>query len=471
MTPYIRNKDKRICACCVAEPFLKAQITGSDASDEDCDYCGQAGPTTSLAELATQIDRVISEYYTLTSMARAVVHFDRDPAGESLLSILGEWLSQDDERPSYDLNEVLLERWDDGEGGAYGDDPWFIRWRGPSWDLSLAWNRMEKSLQEEARLVNPLVVATLEQVFGALHSDRTGGGESLMLEIGPDTLLQRLYRARVFQTREALQRALEHPERELGPPAPAFAAAGRMNARGVSVFYGAVEAATALREVRPPVGSDVVVAEFKVIRPLRLLNLTALRAARADTALSLFDPATAAVVERSDFLTTLESKLIAPVMPAFTDDGYLITQAVADFLSTHPRLNLDGIYFPSVQSLGGAQDAVGHNVILFHKAALVLHSRAGEEIATRASLAYERAEDEWLGPNITTLAPPAEASLLPALGDEDDIEPSLELQRNSVVIHTVRGVEIVTDSMEVEHTVAQSTKARTQRPSGEADQG
>jgi hypothetical protein len=49
-----------------------------------------------------------------------------------------------------------------------------------------------------------------------------------------------------------------------------------MSAAGVSVFYGATDRDVALVEVRPPVGSKVLIGCFEVIRPLRLLDLPAL---------------------------------------------------------------------------------------------------------------------------------------------------------------------------------------------------
>ena len=49
-----------------------------------------------------------------------------------------------------------------------------------------------------------------------------------------------------------------------------------MNARGISVFYGAVDIKTALSEVRPPVGSRVAVAQFEIIRPIKLLDVRVL---------------------------------------------------------------------------------------------------------------------------------------------------------------------------------------------------
>ncbi|WP_448816272.1 hypothetical protein, partial [Bacillus safensis] len=73
---------------------------------------------------------------------------------------------------------------------------------------------MERSLREEARLVNPAVVETLARVFGGIHDDRTEDGRGAILEVGPDRNIHTLFRARVFETEQAMERALEHPERE-----------------------------------------------------------------------------------------------------------------------------------------------------------------------------------------------------------------------------------------------------------------
>ncbi|MDX7018912.1 RES family NAD+ phosphorylase, partial [Klebsiella aerogenes] len=62
-----------------------------------------------------------------------------------------------------------------------------------------------------------------------------------------------------------------------------------MNAKGISVFYGATSKTNAVSEVRPPVGSFVVVSEFRVLRPVRLLDLTVLGRV-AVNGVSRFDP-------------------------------------------------------------------------------------------------------------------------------------------------------------------------------------
>ncbi len=147
------------------------------------------------------------------------------------------------------------------------------------------------------------------------------------------------------------------------------------------------------------------------------------------------------------------------VMPSMTEDGYLITQAVADYLSTDPSLNLDGIYFRSVQSKAKSDDAGGHNVILFHKAASVLHAREDDKIPTRANLWFRPDEDEWYGPSITTLAPTAQTSRA-SWRRTDGRTPALELLRDTLSIHKVEGVEIETTTTRVQHSFEQDVSTR-----------
>ena len=96
-----------------------------------------------------------------------------------------------------------------------------------------------------------------------------------------------------------------------------------------SVFYGANEPVFAIAEVRPPIGSRVAVAGFEIIRPLRLLDLTALRAVSEGG--SVFDPELAARMGARNVLTVAQ-----PAHHATGDAGfdYLPTQAIADFLAT-----------------------------------------------------------------------------------------------------------------------------------------
>jgi hypothetical protein len=195
------------------------------------------------------------------------------------------------------------------------------------------------------------------------------------MNAGPATALSSIYRARVFQSDEKLEEALCWPDSQLGSPPSRLAEAGRMNANGISVFYGANEPRVAIAEVRPPVGSQVAVARFDIIRPLRLLDLTALSAVSEGG--SIFDPALAGRLERAMFLRSLSQRMTQPVMPDDEAFDYLPTQVIADFLATENEPAIDGIVFPSVQAAGNAL-----NISLFHKAARVeeLTIPAGTEI-------------------------------------------------------------------------------------------
>ena len=137
-----------------------------------------------------------------------------------------------------------------------------------------------------------------------------------------------------------------------------------MNAKGISVFYGATDPEVAIAEVRPPVGTRVVVAEFEILRPLRVLDLRNLGGASAEG--SIFDEAFVDLCHKAAFLQTLSDILCASVVPDHEDLEYLPTQAIADFLATERKPALDGIAYPSTQI-----DGSGYNVVLFHKAARV----------------------------------------------------------------------------------------------------
>ena len=75
---------------------------------------------------------------------------------------------------------------------------------------------------------------------------------------------------------------------QLGPPPSDKATAGRMNAEGIPVFYGALEEETCVSEVRAPVGSFLVLVKFDLLNPIRVLDLNALSIVYSD--FSHFDP-------------------------------------------------------------------------------------------------------------------------------------------------------------------------------------
>jgi hypothetical protein len=162
-----------------------------------------------------------------------------------------------------------------------------------------------------------------------------------------------------------------------------------MNARGISSFYGSDSPEVCLAEVRPPVGSWVAIATFEIIRPLNLLNLPLLQRLEHPEG-SLFEPGYSNKLARFQFLRTLTDLIARPVMPQDESTDYLTTQAVADFLSMNEKTSVDGMIFPSVQSL-----SEGQNIVLFHKSALVAKRELpkGTDIYCQ-STSFE--DDQWV---------------------------------------------------------------------------
>ena len=216
-----------------------------------------------------------------------------------------------------------------------------------------------QEIRYRARFFSQEAEKVLGQLFDDVDSLRTFDGKSVILSAGPASKISEIFRARVSQTQDTLGRILKDPVQELGAPPPKLSKNGRMNAAGISVFYGAADADTCIAEVRPPIGSHVVVGKFKIIRNISLLDLDMLSQVYAKG--SYFDPQYGGRKGHAAFLRNLVGKLTKPVMPGEETFEYLPTQAVAEYLAEKISPRIDGIIFKSSQA-----GPKGQNIILFH---------------------------------------------------------------------------------------------------------
>lgn len=462
-------QDERICSECVAEGFLSAEIqkTGTQAT---CSYCGERGQTWALDELAESIETAFEDHYIRTSenpdswkerlLADKESEYIWEREGEAVL----EAIEQADGIPSQaaaDIVELLSEKHGDFEAAIMGEETEFhpdsyYELRGPSdhtWQNE--WRYFEHSLKTEARFFSRSAAGHLAAIFGDIDKLKARDGRPLVVDSGPESAIDHLFRAREFQSEAELLESLCRPDVGLAPPPARRATAGRMNSRGITVFYGAESPHVAIAEVRPPVGSRVAVAKFSIIRPLRLLDLTALT--DVHDAGSIFDPTLKDRLERVAFLQSLGQKISRPVMPNDQDLDYLATQAVADFLATENEPRLDGIIFMSAQCQGG------RNVVLFHKSAKVkeIDLPPGTELSAGSGYHCEDGYEPYY--SVRERVPP-EAALsnrdqtiqLASLGsinmpgcDDDHREPTLKVNPDSVEVHDINRVTVHTTTHQV----------------------
>lgn len=431
----------RVCSDCLKDPYLQKLISIDPKSRLACDYCSSLNPTMSFAVLVDRCQWLLDNFYFPAEQNEYTGEYE----GDSLNSILSEELDADEALISA-ISETLLERWFDYNSyvHTYGDDPHFESSITITGDLSGRWSSMERKLQESNRFFNQDALQTFDEIFGYIFDNHP----SSIVEFLPETT--KLFRARVFQSEDEMKEAFKYPEASFGPPPSHIAPSGRMNARGISVFYGALDSATAISEVRPPVGSYVVVSEFNLLRPARLLDLTQLRSlsVKAD---SKFDPQYLEQYERCDFLRKLSRKLVIPIVPTLQESGYLLTQAIADYLSTHKvgGEELDGILFSSAQISTNLSLEKKANVIFFHESSYVKGSK------TRKEPAYIELY------NMDDGVPYYEPVLKTNLDEfkrvftiHSRLKPStntLKINLDNIEIHQIRGVEYISNSTQVLH--------------------
>ena len=477
---------KRICGDCVGETYLRAEIRRAGEAGF-CSYCEAERLTVDLDEFASWIEGAFERHfyrsstepesweYALLADRESTHEFSRQ--GEPVIDAIS-YAALVDEDVATDVQAILEERHSDFDSAAAGMETEFDgdshyaekpikdhAWRAE-------WDYFERSLKTEARYFSRSAAAHLESLFSNLGALKTRDDRPLVVTVGPGQQIATLFRGRVFQSMGPLEEALARPDLKLGPPPSAGATAGRMNAAGISVFYCADREDVVIAEVRPPVGSKVVVAQFEIIRPLRLLDLTALGDVGVDG--SIFDPAYARTLERAAFLRTLSRRMTRAVMPDDASLEYLTTQAIADFLATEATDPLDGIVFPSAQVSGS-----GINVVLFHKAARValLDLPAGAEVKASSGSWEDGGDDLYWETSYeaTEYVPRADAAGIAEDGhvpgdpldpatlhqlwferEGDSRQPALRVLPGSLKVHEVTGVAF----SRVEHEVRRRRRVR-----------
>jgi hypothetical protein len=468
-------EEKKLCHRCVREEYLSSEIR-SHGRRRKCSYCGKVRHCYPIGKMAERIYEAFGQHYMRTSDQptswqsmmlkdeESDYYWERDgvPVVNAIMNA-----AEIPETAAQDIQQILDGQYGDFEAAKIGEETEFSadsyhEEKGPNdavWQEE--WQSFERSLKRSARFFSRTSAKHLHSIFDGIDTMKSRDGRPLVVDAGPGTILRALYRARTFQSDDSLTTALCRPDQHLGSPPSMRASAGRMNALGISVFYGANDPKVALAEVRPPVGSQVAVARFDITRPIRLLDLTAL--GEVSSVGSVFDPGLGARLERAMFLRSLSQRITKPVMPDDEAFEYLPTQAIADFLATEVDMPLDGIIFPSVQAAGNAL-----NVVLFHKAARVqsLEVPAGTEISARLRQIYE---DGWEAEYtvieeapVKEATPPADRAkvggsprltalaAMPPEHDSDCRETTLKIAVDSLKIHIVRQIEFRTDEHNVQ---------------------
>lgn len=367
-----------ICHQCVDEKYVKSVIKAQGTTKHPCSYCGHKRKSMPISTIADLMHQVFDNYY---KPERADYYNDMGRVN-SAKDVIAHELGVN-ENTANDIYQELCKRHNSSyypDRLIYDDDFVYGYRQFSLHKINQSWENMKSSLNSETRFFNRLVKKFLDDLFSDLDEFRTDKDDSPIKTINADF---RLYRARYFESLREVEKELSHPERNFGPPPSHLARSGRMNAHGIAVFYGATSPDIAIAEIRPPVGTHVIVAPFEPRKPLRILDLSTLDRL-VSSKQSVFDPETIKSLEKTAFLKTISHTLTLPVFDN-QDNGYLITQVIAEYLSVSKKYNLDGISFTSTQVKKKSQNSKQkkdheYNVVLFSKSSGVMYSGPNERL-------------------------------------------------------------------------------------------
>ena len=441
---------KFVCLECVNNTYLQNEMKRSDV--KVCHYCKQQQPCMTIEALADYVYTALKNHFMITSTEPepwvSAMMNDKEYNGDGWyrdgmdLSETIESLLECDEELNDDIIATLSSRLYEISGfDEYDEDPLFEA----TVNKSIEWERklydLEHSIKSESRFFNRKVEETLDDIFDGLEHLTTRKGDSVLICAGPESKqIHSLFRARVHSSSESLQQTLSSPEKELGPPPANIASAGRMNARGISVFYGALDQHTAISEVRPHVGSYVVVGKFDLVKPLTLINLSALQEIVKSRA-ELLDPNTYRLEQQAIFLEQLSKKISKPIHPHEIELEYITTQVIAEYLGQ----KVDGLVFKSAQHLDE-----NFNVVLFHSSSLVEQNnpKFHQDISVHF---FDYWDPEKMSPRVTIWEERFKGNIVQHLHTDTFGKgfPSLKLDRDNIFVSEIQGITYKSSSEKV----------------------
>ena len=461
------NDTKYLCHECIGDEFLSGEVK-VDSPPVLCSYCGKTLEAIGLDALADRVHDVLQERFYLTPgyPDEAYEHFLYDEGkwerrGDPAEYVIAE-MGGLEEDASRDVTSLLSDRhsyWairEEGIEDPYGPEAMYEEREPFDLGFRLTWAEFRREIQFNSRFLSVGIEEMLTDIFGDLTAFKTSRRRPVIQEIDPQEKDYSIWRGRLAQSSQVIENILTSPAQELGPPPPRLAKAGRMNAQGITVFYGATEQSTCVSELRPSVGSSIVIGRFELLRPVRLLDLGALSEAYVSS--SYFDPEYPVHKARSAFLSRLVSEISRPVLSEDEPLEYLPTQVVAEYLAQKAGPQFDGIIYPSSQT-GGS----GENLVLFNRSSRVepyeLPAGSSVEVDIPVRRQLDEDEDSYDGIWVSETVPSNNNGKPLPIGDrpkqgrtirafmndlleepEDDRNPTLRLDTENVEVLDIKAV-------------------------------
>ena len=429
------NATNLVCVNCVHDYYLKSKIYRE--SKGRCSYCKKVEKVTTIEKLSTCIVQMLEKHYKKVEGADdSRLEPRKEGVDSARVAEQGNdirWIIEETAGVKEEISTDLQNHMDrnykgkykSAEKSPYNKDTLYTPTERDDMNSRDLWEEFKACIKEENDSRD-------DEILKSIFYDSS---DLPIVKINPDTAPYHLFRARVFQSQEDMINALRNLEIQLGPPPVKEAKAGRLNTDNVPMFYGSEDLDTTISEVRSFVGNIVVIACFKVIRSLRLLDIETLGAENSQ--LSLYDPSYESPSDREQFIFNLIKSISAPVLPGKESIDYSPTQRISNYLSSPNGLDIDGVMYKSTQSAKG-----GNNVALFHNSSRV---EGYDNTANNVVQAYTYHD----GPEIRVgyivhreISRNSESST--GIVDSDDRTSALRLDDSNIFVHSITGTKFDT---------------------------
>ncbi|MFW1642075.1 RES family NAD+ phosphorylase [Acinetobacter guillouiae] len=357
-----------ICKSCLDDQYLiKQMLFNKSGQKQKCTNCNKVRKCVDYKILAVKLKNVIRNHYSIAEQWERDWEYDNFYSeGENLQDVIENLIGS-----ISNINSIIdyictQDAWDakDGDNRFFDNTEVYVKKRIYADEFHKQWIDLVTELKTSRRFFSDNARDLFGQIFKDVENLISIQNPSIQEPVIRVILNGTpIFRARRADTYEECKSYVKNPKKELSPPPSKFAQQGRMNAKGVSVFYGALNAETCIAEMRSSIGNYLVLGTFTPVKDLRILDFKRLESVISE--ISYFQSDARYQILRKQFLHKLHDLISSPVISGYEDE-YLITQVLAEYLAYVREKSFDGISFESTQMNGGT------NIIIFPKKNLLV---------------------------------------------------------------------------------------------------
>lgn len=363
-----------ICKGCLDDQYLiKQMLFKENGQKQKCTNCKKVRICVDYKILAAKLKHVIRNHYSVAEQREIDWGYDNFYSeGENLQDVIENLIGSISNIESIIDYICTQDAWDakDGDNRFFENTEVYVNKRIYTDEFHKQWIDLVTELETRRRFFSDNARHLFDKIFQDVenmyayqpHSSGQGYSSNKVPVIRTITKGTQIFRARRADTDEECKTYVQSPYKELSPPPSKFAQQGRMNAKGVSIFYGALNSETCIAEMRSSIGNYLVLGSFTPAKDLRVLDFKLLESIVSEV--SYFQPDARYQILRKQFLHKLHDLISSPIISGHEDE-YLITQVLAEYLAYVRENNFDGISFESTQMNGGT------NIVIFPKDGLI----------------------------------------------------------------------------------------------------